>query len=451
MFWTVVISFVQAWTVVHCDITIHQPPKQNYSLQNPIPENTVTGITEVYNCTATDSGNGRVFYTVTITPQDGKFTFDYLTCVLSTIANPMFDFEKTPEYKVEVSAKNGNASDTQIRTFYVPIENINERPRFRNLPTTIKVNENAGPQRIFTFAVDDPDNSTFTYHIVAASPPGSEAKFELEKYGVAGLNQIWLVKSPGLNYEKQIDFNLSIIANDSLLTSTPAYIHIELRDINEAPVFRDSNATATIYEESPIGTTLVTSIAPIRALDPDILANDTVTYILEGKYANYFDIETINQEAVITVAKRMDREDLRVPIDGAFVLRVSALDRKKLRQNVRNTFNITVTPIDVNDHPTICSPIIYQGTIKENSVIDTSILTVSCTDSDDTTRYPITYSINTTGLPDQYFYFPSLGQSTVLSSKYPLDLKCGTLFKFVVDVAQGALLNSFTTTVNELS
>lgn len=459
-----VITFGQA------AITITAPPAATPPFKvTPALKEDLNKVTQVYTCEATsDNPDATVFYTVSIVPNDGKFTFDHETGILSTVAEPNFEADggAVPpdplEYTVTLTAHTGDEKES--RDFIVPVENVNEPPRIVNLPGTIKINENdRGNWSMLTLIVEDPDDDEWTFSYQSVTPPGTEEKFQLngmitqpknKNVNQNLVNELWLKYLPDLNCEEIHDFNLSIIATDAGgLSSVPLYFHIELRDINENPVFTDSTATATVYEESPIGTTLVTSVAPIRALDPDIKRNDTVRYVLEGKYADYFDIKTIHQEAVITIVERIDREDLNVPIDGNFDLYVSAIDQYQLRQVVSNTFKITVTPLDINDHPTVCNPTVYLGTIKENSPIDTSILTVSCADSDDTSTNPITYRVNTTGSPEtpdafKYFYFPNSHKSQVLSAKFAMDLERGTLLKFKVDVAQGANLDSSTVTLS---
>jgi hypothetical protein len=87
----------------------------------------------------------------------------------------------------------------------------------------------------------------------------------------------------------------------------------------------------------PIGTTVSTGIYPFRAYDKDKypgpdcpgLYPDSVWYFVEGKYSEYFRMDTVNltkttgalqQDGYLVVDKDIDREDPHNPKVGTFTL-----------------------------------------------------------------------------------------------------------------------------------
>jgi hypothetical protein len=102
---------------------------------------------------------------------------------------------------------------------------------------------------------------------------------------------------------------------------------------------------------------------------------------------------------------------------------------------IANGGDVTVTCkiLDVDDHPTICKDYNFDAQIQENTAFDTKILTVECSDEDDTVTNPITYKIKDVGietaatLADQYFHFGASGSDSIMTTKQKLNLEGGAV------------------------
>ncbi|XP_074660624.1 cadherin EGF LAG seven-pass G-type receptor 2-like [Tubulanus polymorphus] len=459
------------------------------------------GVTQLFNFSAPTSllTGDPIMYYAKVTPSDGNFQFTSTDGVLSTIANANFNYERQKQYQIVVTATDG--VETGSVTVTLDIDDVNEAPKLLNVPATMLYHENfpldapPKPWRVLYYVKgEDPDTAaviaswkTLTYHMgtvfpKSRSPPYSDA-FELDQTSGELRAKI------SLNHEVYDQYLFRIWTQDGAgLKSTDHILNLDIANVNEAPWFNVSSPpyyamyhgaetySCEIYEESPIGMQL--PIPAITAYDEDV--NDTLIYQLEGRDHVYFEIKSINGSASIYVKKRIDFEQMepeqRAPYlyknqDRFFqtssftiTLYVSAYDKELLRTldtdlpktaghnsetvGKASWFIVKVQVYDINDHLPECNPTFYTATIRENTPVDTSILTISCTDEDYDKK--IAYTVNGSALASNYFWVETQSPEGVLKTKGPADIETTTSVQFYVYAYQGLYPNRTSANVTVL-
>ncbi|NP_001365537.1 uncharacterized protein LOC102640594 precursor [Mus musculus] len=183
-----------------------------------------------------------------------------------------------------------------------------------------------------------------------------------------------LSRDPDVEQEVEL-FQLAIAVRnrDSLsLESCVGTITINIQNVNdESPVLiYRPEAPININENLPVGTKL----AKFMATDRDI--GDTVHYEFIGTQKEFAINEDIGE---VTVAYPLDYEDDTIP--KSWVLYVRVYDNERTHST---TGTLTVILQDVNDNPPRCSQEIYVIELPENIPVDTTLVSLTCTDQDGT-------------------------------------------------------------------
>ncbi|XP_064622201.1 protocadherin Fat 1-like [Lineus longissimus] len=466
----------------------------------PTPIATVTATTDL-NDPATGVPPTKMFYTMTSAPADGKFIIDPSTGIITAAANATFDFENSAlgkptaderRYVLTVTAFSGIYDGTPLTletadmVINYDITNVNEDIEITNLPKCLNVYENNGPETIVAVSVSDGDETPTGQRLynfnIESKEPSEYDDFDIDKRapatgGPLTRHESWLKTIGSLNYEKQNNYNMTISAEDEFgktITPTPVKktrshkVEVQVIDVNERPKFYETSSTCEVAENTPIGTTVSTGIYPFRAFDvdkfpgPNCLGKwpESVEYFVEGKFSELFRMSNVNVtgaghvDGYLVVNALIDREDPVNPRKGTFNLYVNARDHRGLRIADRDEVTVTCKITDVDDNPTICKDYKFEAELQENTPHDTPVLTVSCSDKDDTTTNPIIYEIKDVGiekeatLADKYFHFGSGGTSPIMTTKARLNLEGGTTLNFTVTVRQGAAFSQMSTTLS---
>ena len=149
------------------------------------------------------------------------------------------------------------------------------------------------------------------------------------------------------------DYRLTISARDSPSAppsqqrSTPANMHVRLRDINDNyPVFEHESYTAEIRENEKV----TSVIAIVQATDLDAEENAEVTYSIDASAGNATDMFAVELgTGQVTVAKSLRGQA------GEYFAVIIAADQGT--PPLSNTTKLFVSIEDVNDHaPVITHP-----------------------------------------------------------------------------------------------
>lgn len=188
-----------------------------------------------------------------------------------------------------------------------------------------------------------------------------------------------------LDYKQEKRFILTVTATDSGGRQDTATVYVNVTDANNyAPVFENAPYSASVFEDAPLGTTVLV----ISATDGDVGQNAQITYTLGTMDEKQSTPEfTINPQtgAIITTAL-LDRESV-----SGYLLTVTAKDGGV--PPLSDTTDVEITVADVNDNPPIFKKSSYIGSVPEDASVGTSILQISATDADRGLNGHVTYAL----------------------------------------------------------
>ncbi|XP_067132550.1 cadherin-related tumor suppressor-like isoform X1 [Centruroides vittatus] len=343
------------------------------SYQVVVAENEAVG-SKLIGLTAIDKDkgiNGKILYAMEAGNDEEKFQIDSLSGVV-TIAGSL-DYESVREYQLSVIARDqAFYSLNSSALLKVVITDINDNPPiFNNSELEVTIDENLPPNTIITvLSATDKDtgrHSIIHYYL--------EEK-EYAKYFHLDRDTGVLTSLFELDYEQRNKYELLAKAKnpDSYLESE-ILITINICGINEfypkfiQPVFRFA-----VSESSPVGT----SVGTVLAIDDDGADDGMVYYILLGGNKNGqmsfgLDIKT----GVVFLTRKLDRES-----QSNVTFNVLAKNLGSVRANNTDTCEVRIFIQDFNDPPVFSSSV-YEVRISEDVSINTVVVRVSATDSDE--------------------------------------------------------------------
>lgn len=179
-----------------------------------------------------------------------------------------------------------------------------------------------------------------------------------------------------LDYKQEKRFILTITASDSGGRTDTATVNINITDANNfAPVFENAPYSTSVFEDVPIGSTVLV----VSATDSDVGINAQITYFLNEETLNGLGSNepfAINpQTGAITTIAPLDRE-----IVSAYLLTVTAKDGGN--PSLSDTTDIEISISDVNDNAPVFKVPLYQASIPEDALIGTSVVQISASDQD---------------------------------------------------------------------
>ncbi|KAG5830383.1 hypothetical protein ANANG_G00310000 [Anguilla anguilla] len=245
-----------------------------------------------------DSGdNARLAYRLVGTAPGFPFAIDNRTGWIAAAAE--LDRETTESYAFGVEARDhGVPPMTSSASVSVTVLDVNDNvPAFTQRAYELRVSEDAavGSSVLAVTAVDRDANSAVTYQIASGN---TRNRFAIASQSAGGLITLALP----LDYKQERQYVLTVTASDGLRYDT-AQVCVNVTDANtHRPVFQNANYQATIGEDRPAGSTVVT----IVATDEDAGENARVTYALEDNVPQFrIDPDT----GTITTRTEIDYED----------------------------------------------------------------------------------------------------------------------------------------------
>ncbi|XP_024919204.1 protocadherin gamma-A12-like isoform X24 [Cynoglossus semilaevis] len=197
-------------------------------------------------------------------------------------------------------------------------------------------------------------------------------------------NTVELVLDKELDREKQEEINLVLTALDggSPPRSGTVVIHVTVLDANDnAPVFSQAVYKASLPENSPVDTVVVT----VSATDADEGVNGDVTYDFEHVTKEVKKIFSIdNKQGKIKVIGAVDYETT-----SAFEIRVKAKDGLGLSSYAK----VIVSISDVNDNPPVINLKSLTNAIPENTSPGTEVGIINVQDADSDNNQKVRCSI----------------------------------------------------------
>ncbi|KAK3732012.1 hypothetical protein QZH41_016882, partial [Actinostola sp. cb2023] len=357
------------------------PSFVNAPYTTQIVENRVTG-SNVYKVTGSDEDTSDTLTYSMSGTNNGHFAIGSSTGVMTTAQ--VLDYESVNSYSLTVKVSDGTTSVSTPLT--ISVTDANDSPVFTAAPYNTSVNENDASATVYTVSATDQDTGrlsvslyrlqydVYDHRVSIDENTGAGSYFNISSAGV-----LTLAKS--LDYESSEMFPLTIAVTDNGVATKSSQVSadVAVAPVNEhTPVFTNSGSySVSLSEDSSAGT----EVLRVTANDADKASHGIVSYsIVSGNDGSFY---ITASTGAIYLIKPLDRES-----SGSHTLLVQASDGT-------NTANATVilTISDVNDNYPVCSPTSYAATIREDAVVGSSVVRVTCTDDDEGINELLVYSI----------------------------------------------------------
>ncbi|GLD65136.1 protocadherin-15-like isoform X1, partial [Lates japonicus] len=311
---------------------------------------------------ATDRENDPITYR--IVSGDSQKVFNLSETIGLLLLGKPLDRETTDQYRLIVTASDGNPGGTSTTTVNIVVTDVNDNDPVFNLTmsTNFTVREEATDLFIGQVKATDPDagaNGQVRYRIV-----NHPDLFKISENGS-------IYTRVPLDRELRSQYDLVVEASDGAVDPrrTSLTLSIQVMDIDDnSPVFSQQTYVVNVPENSPVGT----------AVDSDLFSN--VTYRIETESARQlFSLNPVTGE--LAVLQTLDFEDLAAMGMGAsYTFQVEAVDQGGVTPPGQATVTVRIT--DMNDFSPIFSQDLYKGMVAPNAEKGTVITTVFAEDQD---------------------------------------------------------------------
>lgn len=355
------------------DANDNSPRFYTSQFQEAVLESVPVGynIVRVQAYDADEGRNAEITYTIAEREENFPLAVDPRTGWIHT--TKALDREETSRYSFQVTAIDGGVPPRSASTSVViTIQDVNDNdPTFspNYYEATVAEDQSPGTPVTTVTATDPDEDPRLHYEITTGNTRG---RFAITSQNGRGLITI----AQPLDYKQERRFVMTISATDSGGRSDLATVHINVTDANNfAPVFENAPYSASVFEDAPIGTTVVV----VSASDSDVGINAQITYSLNEESVNGLGSHepfAINPQtgAIVTTAV-LDRETT-----SAFLLTVTAKDGGN--PSLSDTTDVEISVTDCNDNAPIFKVPLYQASIPEDALIGTSVVQITATDAD---------------------------------------------------------------------
>jgi len=261
---------------------------------------------------------------------------------------------------VKVTDTSANPPQDGIGNLVITIIDVNDfAPEFpapwsleaNYITINVKEEKPVGTE-VYKFTATDKDSNIARYEIRPRN-----RYFDIDK-GSGKLIVKELFDYEDFEEQKRITFDLKVYDNGIPEKSAEAVVIVNIVNVNDqSPVFEEQMYTATVLENSELGTPIV----KVTATDLDDGNFGQVTYNLEGTYKDDFQIS--HEDGTISVVNKelLDREQL-----DNLILQVVAVDSAPSESRKSSTVPVNITITDANDNPPRFLQKDYSATIVDN-------------------------------------------------------------------------------------
>ena len=296
------------------------------------------------------------------------------------------DREQCSRYQFTVIASDsGEPPKFGSATVVITVTDVNDNdPQFEPKSYEAVVSEDDPPGTpVATVTATDPDEDAKIHYDITAG--NTRARFSITSQNGGGL----ITVAQPLDYKQEKRFVLTVTASDSGGRSDTALVYVNVSDANNfAPLFEHAPYSMSVFEDAPIGTTVLL----VGATDSDVGQNARITYSLgiDGSEQEAAEFTINSQTGAITTTKALDREKV-----SGYVLTVTARDGGI--PPLSDTTEVEISVMDVNDNSPIFDAPQYQGSVPEDVVVGTSVTKVSATDADQGLNGRVRYALEDDG------------------------------------------------------
>uniref|UniRef100_A0A665X9A6 Protocadherin-related 15a n=1 Tax=Echeneis naucrates TaxID=173247 RepID=A0A665X9A6_ECHNA len=320
------------------------------------------------NLQATDRENDPITYQ--IISGDSEKVFNLSATIGLLLLRKPLDRETTDQYRLIVTASDGNPGGTSTATVNIVVTDVNDNDPVFNL--TAPVN----------FTVQEEQANLFVGH-VRATDPDAGANGQV-RYRIVNHPDLFIVSENGSIYTKvpldrelQSQYDLVVEASDGAVDPRRRTITVSVwvTDIDDnSPVFSQQTYVVNVPENSPVGTVIL----QLRVKDSDLFSN--ITYRIKTEAARQlFSLNPVSGE--LAVLQTLDFEDLvSMSMGASYTFQVEAVDQGGVTPPGEATVMVRIT--DMNDFSPIFSQDLYRGMVAPNAEKGTVITTVFAEDQD---------------------------------------------------------------------
>ena len=279
---------------------------------------------------------------------------------------------------------------------------------------------------VFTLIATDADKGQNSYLTYSITKGDSNTDFFID----SGSGIIQLQKT--LDRETIEIYHLEVTIIDAGVSPLNAVktATLTVGDVNDNPPVFQPHPTTTysfsVAENLPVSTI----VGRVNATDADTSSNGAITYIkayaIRGN-SSHFSID--GSSGTIRTSAGLDREK-----EDSYVLVIRAVDGGS--NTLTATVTVSITIDDYNDNEPYFSQPLYTGTVLENSVAGTSVLTVVIDDEDIAINDDITLTI--TDSP-ALVYIGANSTSFIIYVKAPIDRESIELLDFSLTATDGGI------------
>ncbi|XP_041110820.1 cadherin EGF LAG seven-pass G-type receptor 1 isoform X2 [Polyodon spathula] len=357
------------------DINDNAPMFVSTPFQSTVLENVPVGYSVIHiQAIDADAGeNSRLEYRVIDTPPNFPFTINNSTGWITVSVE--LDRETVDFYNFGIEARDhGTPVMSTSASVSITVRDVNDNtPTFTEKVYCLRINEDAvvGSSVLTVVAIDRDVNSVVTYQI---SSGNTRNRFAITSQSGGGLITLALP----LDYKQERQYVLTITASDGTRADT-AQVFVNVTDANtHRPVFQNFNNPVSIYEDKPIGTTVVV----ISAVDEDTGENARITYVMEDNIPQF---KIDSDSGAITTQMELDYEDL-----ASYTLAIIARDNGIPQKS--DTTYVEIIVLDANDNAPQFLRDMYQGNVLEDAPVYTSVLQISASDRDSWVNGRVSYT-----------------------------------------------------------
>ena len=320
----------------------------------------------------------------------------------------VLDRETEPVHVLVITVSdNGFSTNT---TLTVILQDFNDNPPvFRQSSYSFEINENLPVSSLVgRLQATDVDLQTVAYSLANTS------LFQVNSTSGE------IFTAAVLDREEQEVYTFVAIVTDIggvIQRTAEVNVTVTLLDLNDVtPVFQNSTYTVSRYENTTVGTLLLT----VLASDEDLRESSILRYnILPGNDSSFFSINATSGEIILE--SEFDREE-----QDEFLFWITATDLGI--SPLTGTATVLVRILDNNDNIPVLNLTVYTMSLPEDTAVGSPVLVVGATDRDIDNNANISFSLS-----EDFGGVFSIGeQSGVLRLTGSLDYEIVMSYSFLV-------------------
>ncbi|XP_022292040.2 protocadherin Fat 1-like isoform X1 [Crassostrea virginica] len=368
----------------------------------------------IFDVDATDLLNHNpLTYTMTSIPTTTSFKIDATTGAITTARD--LKFETNAAIDLYVTVSDGSISVTEkVR---VQLTDLNNVPSFTNLPATISVNEDTSSGTVlYTVTSYDADPGATLSYTMTVTPSQYSGLFTF----ATNTLQLSLTAGQTFDYETRSSFTVSFTVTDTMATTGPIDLTVNINNINEACYFDKSYYYVSLAEAT----------AGSVSYNPNFLVRDydgAASYSLSfasGNNSNRFSIDS--SSGIISFATDYNIDNGAMP--SSVILTVVCTDPT----SKTGTSKVEITITDVNDNAPSFAQSTYTITVDQYDAAGSLMGTVAPTDPDSGVNGEFSCSGSSTATSATTYYSIGADCGVYLLSSPSGNLAYGTISRFTI-------------------